>query len=103
MNTSAPDSKFTERDLEEGLATADINAEKNTGMNAAAPAAKTKHHHHHHHHWRRDARAKMHHRRKQKVEAKLPSVMQGADNLEQAHRRLTIKNEIVAAVGEFCG
>lgn len=42
-------------------------------------------------------------KKKEKLEAKLPTVMQGAKDVEDAQRRLVIKNEIVAGIGEFCG
>ena len=40
---------------------------------------------------------------KRKIDSTLPPVLQGAETVEQAQRRLRIKNEVVAAMGEFCG
>ncbi len=42
-------------------------------------------------------------RKKEKIESKLPGVMADTKDAKQAERRLKIKNEIVAAVGEFVG
>ena len=100
----------TERQLEEGLAQADSNMEKNARFDSSeanSGAGKTKHVHHHHHHRRLHLsryRYKQHQKKKQeRVEQKLPGIMQGASNLEEAHKRLILKNEMIAAVGEFCG
>lgn len=37
------------------------------------------------------------------IEQQLPGIMQGASDLAEARKRMIIKNEIVAAVGEFVG
>ncbi len=94
------DSNSSEKRLEEGLAHAGNNAEKNVSV-AGEPAAlqeRREHRRKHQHHYRE----RLHLKRKAKVDSKLPGIMQGG-TLEQSRRRLSIKNEVVAAVGEFCG
>lgn len=80
--------KSPERHLEEG----NIHSIDHAG-NGVPPHAHKKH-------WYRRQKQQKH---KEKVEAKLPGVMQGAKDAQDAERRLKLKNEVVAGVGEFCG
>ncbi|KAK0520582.1 Aquaporin-1 [Tilletia horrida] len=67
-------------------------------MREVAEEKQRRHRHH---------RLHIHHRRKREVEKiakKLPAFMHTEDNnVEEMRKRLTIKNETIAAVAEFCG
>jgi hypothetical protein len=56
----------------------------------------------HHHHIRQHRRNKRDAAKRRKIESKLPSALHGKD-IKQTQRRLSIKNEAIAALAEFCG
>ncbi|KAL9940412.1 hypothetical protein V8E36_001117 [Tilletia maclaganii] len=62
---------------------------------------RKKHHHHHHPHLHLHLRRK---REAEKIQSKLPGFMQTDDaDLDKLRTRLTVKNEVIAAVAEFIG
>lgn len=68
-------------------------------------SVQTKDHHHHvtrhmHAHHRRKARREA--AMKKKMEKDLPGMLRGG-TIEQSRKRLSMKNEAIAALAEFCG
>jgi hypothetical protein len=78
-----------------------------TTSSTSSPRQKPVQHHRHGHgmhlhqqHQRRKAKREAAMRRK--LEGQLPSALHG-ETMEQTQKRLSIKNEAVAALAEFCG